>query len=172
MCCRWAARLDCRPCAPGAAPFPPAFPWCPRASPGSPVRRRPARPVRPLPLPASPLRSGARLVRCRPDLAPPGTPCASRRLCRHSAPHSLNRPRGFTPGRSKLWERRPSLAASLISSAKSFRACRAFPWPFSAPFGTLPVLCLHGRVSISSCPPLRSPYPPGWKPLPLLSPLL
>lgn len=82
-------------------------------SPGSPRRRRPARPVRPLPLPASPLRSGARLVRCRPDLATPGTPCASRRLRRHSAPHSLTRPRGFTPGRAKLWERRPSLAASL-----------------------------------------------------------
>ena len=83
------------------------------ALPRFPRRRRPARPVRPLPLPASPLRSGARLVRCRPDLATPGTPCASRRLRRHSAPHSLTRPRGFTPGRAKLWERRPSLAASL-----------------------------------------------------------
>lgn len=98
---------------PGGAPLSSCVSLVYSRSPGSPRRRRPARPVRPLPLPASPLRSGARLVRCRPDLATPGTPCASRRLRRHSAPHSLTRPRGFTPGRAKLWERRPSLAASL-----------------------------------------------------------
>lgn len=142
VCCWWAARLDCRRWFPGARPCPPAFPWCIRAPPVPPRRRRPARPVRPLPLPASPLRSGARLVRCRPDLATPGTPCASRRLRRHSAPHSLTRPRGFTPGRAKLWERRPSLAASLISSTKSFRDCRAFPCPFRALSGILPIPCL------------------------------
>lgn len=127
---------------PGGAPLSSCVSLVYSRSPGSPRRRRPARPVRPLPLPASPLRFGARLVRCRPDLATPGTPCASRRLCRHSAPHSLNRPRGFTPGRAKLWKRRPFLAASLISSTKSFRDCRAFPCPFRALSGILPIPCL------------------------------
>ncbi len=134
VCCRWAARLDCRPCAPGAAPFPSAFPCRPRAPPVPPCGAAPV---------ARFARSKGRRKRQPPPRPPrppyPRHPLRGPRLCRDSPPHSLNRPRGFTPGRSKLWERRPFLAASLTSSTKSFRACRAFPCPFRALSGILPI---------------------------------